>query len=723
MYATLQASMLAIVEAGMHIGEALTRLRVQRGHDKQRDMARLLGWDASRVSRLENAAGEPDLRDVEQYLTALDPALASEFVAFVQERWQHVTKPTYLHPDRASLALAEKALSALSSFEQSEKFVPVLEGRAASLRSELLSSAALLASEQHEVVMIGRIAVGKTTALCYALDLLKPGAKTISDVVLHASGGRTTLCEGQVRPGDRFAIVVEPRPDTEVYRLAAEICESAANQVSGRSDEGALAVSKEIDKALRNMSGFQRMTPKIDRKTVTLDPIAEELRRGRSLQELISEFSQRLQLWKRTESVVVADPAEKEGRQWLAETSRDINLGKDSRFSLPQRVVLEVPRKELPEETQSLVFVDTKGIDDSTVRPDIKKRIDDPRSVIVLCTGFPEAPAPEALELLDLAVKTIGAKDVEARTLLLVLPQGNEALRIEDDHGNVPDDEEAAFAIRQIVISDTLSRHGAAGVSVHFFNAATGDRVALRRAIVEQVRTLRKRWCNRIEQLALGVEDLIDNAKNHHAAEVQRKVGGRVRRLIEREGKLQVVDEPLYQAVLEGIQVSSPRSICASTRRRGEWENFDVLFLIGRRAELQAMERSNSAVTSLQTILHEMSDDHAYQTGTRFLGEICDAAESAQRQFSKEARQIAEASYREPLSQADDLWAACDNRWGQGSGYRNDLEGYFRKWFKNQGPIREMIEVKMQRSWRRLFVQRILNLVAEEIDEETQSQN
>jgi hypothetical protein len=700
-----------------HLGEMLAQLRVSGGFAKQRDFVRHSGWDPSRVSRLESSA-DPEISEVEQYLTFVDPDLAKEVAGFLRQTWRHVERPNFLHPNRASLQRAENALSALAEFQSTAKFVSTLEGRASSLKSELLATTTLLQPEHHEVVMIGRIAVGKTTALCFLLELLKTGAKAVGDVVLHASGGRTTLCEVQVRPSDRFAIIVEPRSDSEVYRLASEICANAQNQLLGQNDEGALAVSKEVDKALRNMTGFQRQTKKVDGKVIQVDPIVELLRSGRTVQEVTAEFSQNLELWKRTERAVVVDASTADGRQWLSEMSRDINLGKDPRFSLPQRVIVEVPKDELPKEMRQLSFLDTKGIDDTVVRPDIKLHFDNPRTVVVLCSGFPEAPGSQVLELIDLTTKTIGPRDVGARFLVLVLPQGDEALRIEDDAGNLPDDEESACAIRRTVVVDALAQHGAGGVQVHFFNAANGDRAALREAILEQVLHTRQRWCDRIEQLALGVEDLIENANSHQAEAVLRLIEERVGRVIERSGKLEPLDEPLYQAVLDAIQVSSPRSICASTRRRGEWDNFDVLFLLGQRAELQAIERSNVALHSLQTILREMLDDQDYFTGHRFLKEIEDAAEGAQRQFAKEARQMAEAFYREPLAQADALWSRCDRRWGQGGGYRDDLEGYFRDWFKGKGVVRDLVESELRRIWQKLFVRGITGLVTQNLSEE-----
>jgi hypothetical protein len=149
-----------------------------------------------------------------------------------------------------------------------------------------------------------------------------------------------------------------------------------------------------------------------------------------------------------------------------------------------------------------------------------------------------------------------------------------------------------------------------------------------------------------------------------------------------------------------------------------EWDNFYVLFLLGQSAELQAIERSNVALHSLQTILHEMRDDKDYSIGRRFLKEIAEAAEKAQRLFSKEARQIAEACYREPLAQADSPWTRCGHRWGQGSGYRNDLEAYFREWCKGKGAVRDLVEFELRRAWQRRFVRGITDLVAEAQHEE-----
>src|SRR4051812_25180011 len=110
------------LEAAMNIGETLLALRIRSGLEKQRDMARRLGWDPGKVSRIESGAVEPSSSDIGEYVTALDPELASDFNQYLEEEWKHLYKPHYLHANRRCLARADQALGVLSDFEKSEKF-------------------------------------------------------------------------------------------------------------------------------------------------------------------------------------------------------------------------------------------------------------------------------------------------------------------------------------------------------------------------------------------------------------------------------------------------------------------------------------------------------------------------------------------------------------------------------------------------------------------------
>jgi len=66
-------------------------------------------------------------------------------------------------------------------------------------------------------------------------------------------------------------------------------------------DDEAAGVSREVDRALRNMAGLGRtMVKGPDGRRVLSDPARELAQRLTNLDELRSEFASSLRLWKRT---------------------------------------------------------------------------------------------------------------------------------------------------------------------------------------------------------------------------------------------------------------------------------------------------------------------------------------------------------------------------------------------------------------------------------------
>lgn len=58
----------------LEFGEALRRLRAQAGYVTARDFARDIGWQSSKVSRIENGRTLPSVTDLDAWLDATDPA-------------------------------------------------------------------------------------------------------------------------------------------------------------------------------------------------------------------------------------------------------------------------------------------------------------------------------------------------------------------------------------------------------------------------------------------------------------------------------------------------------------------------------------------------------------------------------------------------------------------------------------------------------------------------
>jgi len=206
-----------------HVGEELALLR--KGKISQADLAKAMGVDQSRISRIE-ADPKPDPDDVNKYLAALDGnPLVLEFRAYLGSEWPNLKKlgkPAYRHPYRAELAMAEEALGKLRQFISDASIPPELKQQAKQYEERLLWVAGFLLDLKHNLAFLGKIAVGKTTALCFITDLLIEEAKGLKQkVALDTGSGWTTQSEVRVGTLDsgleetgtaKFGIVVYPQP-------------------------------------------------------------------------------------------------------------------------------------------------------------------------------------------------------------------------------------------------------------------------------------------------------------------------------------------------------------------------------------------------------------------------------------------------------------------------------------------------------------------------------
>lgn len=84
----------------------------------------------------------------------------------------------------------------------------------------------------------------------------------------------------------------------------------------------------------------------------------------------------------------------------------------------------------LGDKEYELRWVDTKGVDQTTIRPDLQKRLEDPRSLLVLCSGFAEAPGETAQSVIEHAVEAGLRSAVDHCTTVLALPYDGDARKM-----------------------------------------------------------------------------------------------------------------------------------------------------------------------------------------------------------------------------------------------------------------------------------------------------
>ena len=83
-----------------------------------------------------------------------------------------------------------------------------------------------------------------------------------------------------------------------------------------------------------------------------------------------------------------------------------VNKGLLPDVSLPRRIDMVVPIRLLGDQPFSIRVIDTRGIADTAIRPDIRCYLDDPRTLTVLCSRFGNAPDNSLKLLMENLVST-----------------------------------------------------------------------------------------------------------------------------------------------------------------------------------------------------------------------------------------------------------------------------------------------------------------------------
>ena len=149
---------------------------------------------------------------------------------------------------------------------------------------------------------------------------------------------------------------------------------------------------------------------------------------------LAGEIVSRMDLQGRRRKLWYGPELGREPLVWLEEVFRQVNNGRHPGFSIPRVIEVMIPGDVLDEEVLKLRLVDTKGIEAAVERADLENHLLDPSAVVVLCTGFNEAPSVSVQAVLERAQSAgIGRLDTKAAVLVLVHP--GQALGVKYDDG------------------------------------------------------------------------------------------------------------------------------------------------------------------------------------------------------------------------------------------------------------------------------------------------
>ncbi|MBB2157691.1 helix-turn-helix transcriptional regulator [Gluconacetobacter diazotrophicus] len=716
-------------ESATH-GSMLARLRADLSVT-QAALAKEAGLDQSRVSRIEKGeiTSQAEVEKVLDALASLGSPHARSYKDFANREWAHLPPPTFFNPQRACLEIAEEALGNIEAFLADEERPWPLRRQIERHKDTLIRGATYLQRMNHNIAFIGPIGVGKSTGLSFLFDLLVPptlASKPIDRPVLETGAGGTTICEVHIKRGPEFGISLLPLPEADLRELVSDFCAARWAVLKSELKETADTpnVSREHDRAIRNMSGLTRRRSMKDGKIEYFDPLTDLVAASASEDEFRTRIFEMMNLTERTQRDLWYDSATRQHpMEWVMKTFREVNNGRLPDVSLPANIDLIIPEFGRAFGEIEISVIDTKGIDDVAVREDLDQRLKDPRTAVVFCTRFNDAPGITTRSLLQHMHQTYSEPVNTGKVSILALPRAEEARAMKDDAGEVAMDDAEGYAFKQMQVENELAAEDLAGVPMVFFNVQSDDAAPVREALFGQLNRMRSTVESRLFDLCAAADEVMKNHEAKALTAAMEEVAERLNSFLETHPALPARERHAYTEALTTIQsVRYAATLWAATRRNGEYSGLNVIHNIGVGAAKDARQRSERWFSSLKDYLAVLKGDEGLQLASKTIEQMERSAIATRAAYLEAVQRAGMEVYREPLSQSP-VWGQCAGEWGAGPGFTGRVAGNLEKWFEQRADLKDRLEDITSTLWDQLVVAPMRRLVVENAPEVSPTEN
>lgn len=691
----------------------------------QATLAAEAGLDQSRVSRIEKGeiTSHAEVEKVLDALAALGSPHARAYKEFSAREWAHLPPPSFFNPQRVCLEIAEEALGNIEEFLADEERPWPLRRQIERHKDTLVRGATYLQKMNHNIAFIGPIGVGKSTGLSFLFDLLVPptlAAKLIDRPVLETGAGGTTICEVHIKRGPEFGISLLPMPEADLRELVSDFCAArwAVLKNALKETPDTPNVSREHDRAIRNMSGLTRRRSMKDGKIEYFDPVTDLVAASASEDEFRTRIFEMMNLTERTRRELWYDSATRQHpMEWVMKTFREVNNGRLPDVSLPANIDLIIPEFGRAFGEIEISVIDTKGVDDIAVREDLDQRLKDPRTAVVFCTRFNDAPGVTTRSLLQHMHQTYSEPVNTGKVSILALPRAEEARAMKDDAGEVAMDDAEGYAFKQMQVENELAAEDLTGVPMVFFNVQSDDAAPVREALFGQLSRMRSTVESRLFDLCAAADEVMKNHEAQALTAAMEEVAERLNSFLETHPTLPARERHAYTEALTTIRsVRYAATLWAATRRNGEYSGLNVIHNIGVGAAKDARQRSERWFSSLKDYIAVLKADEGLQLASKTIEQMGRSAIATRTAYLEAVQRAGMEVYREPLSQAP-VWGQCAGEWGAGPGFTSRVAHNLEKWFEQRADLKDKLEDITSTLWDQLVIAPMRHLVAENAPE------
>lgn len=692
----------------LELGKHLTQVR-ERSGIKQAELARRLTWSPAVLSRVESGDRTLAPEELQMILEAIGTKEAEHLRSALFRDWSVIPRPSLDHPDQDLLWNAEVVGKDLVALRDAPDVRNAFERRLAAYIEEIRGTADLLLKRDHQVAFIGSIGIGKSTAICRLAGLEVDGKEGEPRVpVLEAGAGGITVCEVHLRTGPQYGLMIEPRSEDEIRAdvtdFAEYLLQGSANQGedAAGSESESQGISKEIERAIRNMSAFKvRREKAADGKLTRKDEAKELAQRLSSVRELVVEVLARMEMHKRDRRDTWYDSSSgKTPLNWLKDTFEEVNNGRHPDFTLPKRIEVVVPQALLGMQDLTVRIIDTKGIDRTAARADLEVHLDEPHTTAVLCSGFNNAPAAEAQLLLQRALET-GVRTVSTNTAVLVLPRPGEALAVKDESGIRVDSSDEGYQLKGEQVAMALQPLGLHDLPVSFFNAHQDDPAPLRDFLIARVTEARRTFRARLHEITTDARALLLNLEQEQAQEVLRHASTMLRTWATQNAKPRALNANVQDSLMAQLVLTHVGTIRATVRREGEWPNLSYSHHLGHGARRIAALTLGKTVEGFSELCKTMAANPEYAEAQEVISQGERVLLASYEELLRKVQLMGQTSFRDELKADAALWQRCESEWAKGKGYRDRVAAHNAEWFgaDRRKDLEAELQSLIEREW------------------------
>lgn len=463
-------------------------------------------------------------------------------------------------------------------------------------------------------------------------------------------------------------------------------------------------ISKEIERAVRNMSGLKVRREKADDgKMIRRDEAKDIAKRQSSVRELVVEILARMELHKRDRRDVWYDSScGKSQLDWMRDVFEEVNNGRHPDFTLPKRIEIVVPTPLLGTSDLTVRIIDTKGIDRTAARADLEVHLDEPHTVAVLCSGFNNAPAAEPRLLLERALEA-GVRTLGTHSTLLILPRPNEALAVKDLSGIRVETVDEGCDLKGEQVEMALQPLGLNNYAVCFYNAHQDDPSRLREFLIERIAAVRQTFRVRLDEIITNARALLLNYEHEQVQEVIRHSATMFLSWINQNAGLRKHKSHAHvqDSLMEQLAKAYASTIRATIRREGEWSNLSYSYHLGYGARRVAVRSLGKTVEGFSELCKTMAGNPEYADANDLINQAERVLLASYEELLRKVQLMGQTSFRDEFKFDATFWARCEKEWGQGSGYRDRVTNHHTDWFNadQRQLLEEELQQLIQREW------------------------